>query len=122
MPATTRADDEGEVLRLDTAWNAAYVRNERAPLADILADDFTGVMPSGEHFAKGDLMVNPLKPALSILFSEQEVHVFGATGISRGRLTLDLGDRKVDQRFQRVFAKRDGNWRAVAVSITPVPG
>lgn len=42
---STRADDEADILRLDNAWNEAYVRRNRAPLADILADDFIGFAP-----------------------------------------------------------------------------
>ncbi|HTR60976.1 MAG TPA: nuclear transport factor 2 family protein [Candidatus Binataceae bacterium] len=114
------AEDQATILRLDNAWNSAYERNDRAPLADILADDFTGIMPWGEHITKATLMVNPPRPAKSISFSEQEVRMFGSTAISRGRLKLDLEDRMVDQRFLRVFSRRDGRWQAVAVSVTPV--
>lgn len=39
---TMESDAEAEVLRLDSAWNEAYRRHERAPLESILADDFTG--------------------------------------------------------------------------------
>ena len=120
---TTQAADEAEILRLDNAWNEAYVRNDRAPLGRILADDFTGLTPSGEPITKPILMINPTFRALkSISFSEQYVSVFGQTAISRGRLKLEVDDHSVDQRFLRVFAKRDGVWRAVAVSVTPVPG
>ena len=53
-------------------------------------------------------------------FSEQAVHVFGKTAITRGRLQLDLNDRRVDQRFLRVFSYRNGTWRAVSVAVTPL--
>lgn len=58
-------------------------------------------------------MVNPSEMARSVTFSEQAVHVFGETAITRGRLQLDLNDRRVDQRFLRVFTCRNGTWRAV---------
>ena len=112
-------DDERELLRLDSAWNEAYLRNNRAPLVDILADDFTALMPSGEPITKASLMVNPPRPR-AVQFSDQFACVFGETGITRGRLRLELDDRRVDQRFVRVFAKRGGIWRAVSVSVTPV--
>jgi ketosteroid isomerase-like protein len=115
----TRADDEARILELDSAWNEAYLRNDRAPLTNILADDFTALGPAGGTVAKAMLMINP-PPARSASFSEQFVRVFGDTGISRGRLQLELDDRRVDQRFLRVFAKRDGKWQAVSVSVTPV--
>ena len=65
-------------------------------------------------------MINPPGRARSVTFSEQSVRIFGDTGISRGRLQLELDDRRVDQRFVRVFAKRDGIWQAVSVAVTPV--
>jgi hypothetical protein len=37
-----------------------------------------------------------------------------------GRLQLDLNDRRVDQRFLRVFSYRNGTWRAVSVAVTPL--
>ncbi len=41
----TQADDEAQILRLDSEWNEAYRRRDRSPLAHILADDFTGLTP-----------------------------------------------------------------------------
>jgi ketosteroid isomerase-like protein len=116
----SQAGDEAEILRLDNEWNEAYRRGDRAPLAHILADDFTGLAALGEPITKALLMINPSGAAVkSITFSEH-VRVFGDTGISRGRLQLELEDRSIDQRFLRVFAKRDGIWQAVSVAVTPV--
>jgi ketosteroid isomerase-like protein len=116
----TQADDEAQILRLDGEWNEAYRRYDRAQLAHILADDFTGIMPSGEPITKAALMINRPGRAKSVTFSEQFVLVFGDTGISRGRLQLEADDLRIDQRFLRVFAKRDGIWQAVSVAVTPV--
>jgi ketosteroid isomerase-like protein len=117
----TEADDEAQILRLDSEWNDAYRRHDRAPLAHILADDFTGLTALGEPITKALLMINPSGEAIkSVTFSEQYVQVFGDTGISRGRLQLELDDRRIDQRFLRVFARRGGVWQAVSVAVTPV--
>jgi ketosteroid isomerase-like protein len=118
----TEADDEAQILRLDSEWNDAYRRHDRAPLSHILADDFSGLTALGEPITKAILMINPPGRARSVTFSEQFVRVFGDTGISRGRLQLELEDGRIviDQRFLRVFAKRDGIWRAVSVAVTPV--
>ena len=114
-------DDQAQVLRLDNEWNDAYRRADRAQLADILADDFTGLTASGEPITKAALMVNPPGArAGSATFSEQFVCVFGDAAISRGRLQLELDDRRIDQRFLRVFARRGGVWHAVSVAVTPV--
>jgi hypothetical protein len=137
-------DDEAEILRLDSEWCEAYRRNDRAPLAHILADDFTGLTASGGPITKALLMINPSAVGVkSITFSEQFVCVFGDAGISRGRLQIELEDRIVevakapiidvdgrtvtpapgiDQRFLRAWAKREGVWQAVAVAVAPVAG
>jgi hypothetical protein len=119
----TDTDDNAEILRLDNAWNAAYLRRNREPLSEILADDFTGLTASGEPITKALLMGGDPGTGVvrSVSFSDQEVRIFGDTAISRGRLNLEMDELRVDQRFLRVFAKRNGKWRAVAVSVTPVP-
>jgi ketosteroid isomerase-like protein len=119
----TQADDEAQILRLDSEWNEAYRRRDRSPLAHILADDFTGLTTLGEPITKALLMINPSTEGVkSVIFSEQYVHVFGGTGVSRGRLQIGMEDGRIaiDQRFLRVFAKRDGIWQAVSVAVTPV--
>jgi ketosteroid isomerase-like protein len=116
----TLAEDEAHLRLLDCAWNEAYRRHDRASLADILAEDFTGIAPSGEPVSKTPLMLDPPGRAKSLRFSEQFVRAFGDAGVSRGRLELELDDRRVDQRFLRVYAKRRGVWRAVSVAVTPV--
>jgi ketosteroid isomerase-like protein len=117
------ADDVAQILRLDNAWNEAYRRHDRAPLAGILADDFTALTPSGELVTKAALMIDPPQRATSVAFGEASAQVFGDKAISRGRLRLAFDDHSVDQRFLRVFARRDGVWRAVAVAVTPAaPG
>ncbi len=113
-------NNEAHVLRLDKAWNEAYRRHDRSQLETILADDFIALTASGEAITKTTLMIDPPGRAESLTFSEQEVFVFGDAAVSRGRLRLELQDRTVDQRFLRVFAKRDGRWRAVSVAVTPV--
>ncbi|MGO9452786.1 MAG: nuclear transport factor 2 family protein [Candidatus Binataceae bacterium] len=116
----TQADDKAQILRLDSEWNEAYRRHDRTPLAHILADDFTGWTAANEPITKAALMINPPGRARSVTFSEQYVRVFADTGISRGRLQLELDDRRIDQHFLRVFAKRDGIWQAVSVAVTPL--
>jgi ketosteroid isomerase-like protein len=119
----TQADDEAQILRLHNEWNEAYRRRDRSPLAHILADDFTGLTASGGPITKALLRVNPSADGVkSVTFSEQYVQVFGSTGISRGRLQIGMEDGRIviDQRFLRVWAKRDGVWQAASVAVTPV--
>jgi hypothetical protein len=114
-------DAKAEVLRLDNAWNEAYRRHTRKELESVLADDFLALTPSGDSITKALLVVNPSETASSVVFSEQAAHVFGDTAVTCGRLQLELEDRRIDQRFLRVFACRNGLWRAVSVAVTPIP-
>ncbi|HLX04832.1 MAG TPA: nuclear transport factor 2 family protein, partial [Candidatus Binatus sp.] len=95
----TQANDEAEILRLDSEWNEAYRQQDRTPLAHILAEDFTGWTALNEPITRALLMINPSGSGVkSITFSEQFVRVFGDAGVSRGRLQLELEDRRIDQR------------------------
>jgi ketosteroid isomerase-like protein len=113
-------DAKADVLRLDNAWNEAYRRHSREQLENVLADDFLALTPAGDPITKALLLVNPSETASLLAFSEQDAQVFGDTAVTRGRLQLELEDRRIDQRFLRVFARRNGMWRAVSVAVTPV--
>ena len=65
------------------------------------------------------MLMQPTPGAEQIAFSERSLSVFGSTAVARGRLRLSLASGRVDQRFLRVYAKRDGRWQAVAVQTAP---
>lgn len=115
MPAETDTD---LVLRLDRAWNDAYLRNDRSAFAEILADDFRGFFADGRSIGKAQLM-QPTEPR-RVDFSELGLEVFGPTAVSRGRVRIEHPDGPVEQRFVRVYAKRDGRWQAVGVHVFPL--
>ena len=115
-PSTADAKAVGD---LDRAWNEAYVRNDRTQLAGILADDFEAVAADGGTISKAQLM-QPGSAPRSIAFSERSLRLFDSTAVTRGRLRLAHEGGRVDQRFMRVYAKRDGRWQAVAVQVSAV--
>jgi ketosteroid isomerase-like protein len=104
---------------LDRAWNEAYEHNDRAPLEHILADDFEAIAADGQTVTKAQLM-QPSPAPRSIAFSDRSIRLFGSTAITRGRLRLEHDGGRIDQRFMRVYARRDGRWRAVAVQVAAV--
>lgn len=101
----TKADDEAQILRLDNEWNEAYRRQDRAPLVHILADDFTGLTTASGEPITASLTTNRPERARSVIFSEQSVHVFGDTAISKDvsnwRSALS---RKANRHHQTVWA------------------
>jgi ketosteroid isomerase-like protein len=112
------ASDAELVRRLDRAWNDAYLRNDRSVLEEILADDFRGTFPEGRSIGKTALL-EPT-PARRVEFSELSFELFGPTAITSGRIRVEHPDGAVEQRFVRVYSKRNDRWQAVAVRVFPV--
>ena len=113
-------DDDALVRDLDQAWNDAYVRNDRMPFAEILADDFVATQWNGQTITKTQLMTGG-EPA-TVTFSEFAIRLFGPTAITTGRIRVERARDSFafEQRFVRIYSKRKGRWQAVAVQVFPV--
>jgi ketosteroid isomerase-like protein len=118
MSSTDTADLE-TIEKLDAAWNEAYILNDRSRLERILAVDFEATDANFRIISKS-MLLDPTPAPKQIAFSERSVKLFGGTAITRGRLQLTQASGTVDQRFLRVYAKRGGQWEAVAVQTAPV--
>jgi hypothetical protein len=111
--------DEQVVKKLDRSWNEVYLRNDRSAFAEILADDFQLNFSDGRTGGKGDLM-RPTPDGTKVAFSEGGMLMFASTAVTWGRIRLQHPDRVVDQRFVRVYSKRQTGWHAVFVFVSPV--
>ena len=56
-------------------------------------------------------------PPASLFFRRQAAQLYGDTAITRGSLSAD---GVAVQGFLRVYARRGGEWRAVAVQVVPL--
>jgi ketosteroid isomerase-like protein len=111
-------NDQHELERLNEAWNEAYRRVDMNALVAILADDWVGILGSGEAITKTQLLEHvPNNPPTTFEFSGFELHQFADTAVTRGVVRVIAGEFNVLQRFMRVWAKRDGHWQAVAVQV-----
>lgn len=123
VPDTDEAEaDIRAVTALDQAWNQAYVRGDRAPLAEILSADFVGVTPAGEEVPRSLLLQAPKEAATQVRFSELALRCWGSTATTRGRIFVETPSGVIEQRYMRVYAKREGRWWAVSVQVVPLPG
>lgn len=112
-----RAADLDTVLALDDAWNAAYHHRDPARLGRVLADDWMAFFPDGQVVFRADLLEGMRhNPPAALMFERHAARLFGATAVTRG--TLYANGRRV-QSFLRVYAKREGEWRAVSVQVVP---
>jgi hypothetical protein len=91
--------DQATVQALDDAWNNVYIRNERAPFVDLLADDFFGAFADLRMIRKAHLL-EPTPSGRAVSFSERSVHhLFGPTCIARERIRVEHPEGTVEQRY-----------------------
>jgi ketosteroid isomerase-like protein len=109
------------IRRLDQERIQAQIHADAAALDRIYADDFIGIGPSGTvrtkpqvlaDFTSGDLRFQ------SISTEDVQVRVYGNTAVETGRSTMNGQDKGQvvprDNRFTRVWVKKQGHWRLVA--------
>ena len=119
--------EEDHVRKLDNDWNEAYPRHDVSALDHIIADDWVCIDGAGlvitkrqllERVESGTSFFDPYK------FDEITLRMFGDTAIVTGRLS---GTRRgndgtfyLEQRYTRVYVKRNDRWQSVATQVTVV--
>jgi ketosteroid isomerase-like protein len=119
--AAAPADDPREVEGLERQLVAAIGSGDLATYDRIVADDYVAFEASGKTTPKKDVMESYRSGArhyTNLEIFDVEGRVFGDTAVVTAK-TKGLrkeGDRDVPNRVRyiRVFARRDGHWRAVA--------
>jgi ketosteroid isomerase-like protein len=119
-------NEERRLLELDRQWNDAYTRRDVAALDTIIADDWMCIDGAGLVIGKRQLLdrvessANFLSP---YKFDEIKLRTFKDAAIVTGRLSGegedDDGKFYLEQRYTRVYVKRDG-WQCVATQVTLV--
>lgn len=114
--------DADEVKCLDRAWNEAYQRHDVERLEHLLADDWLGFTASHDLITKAMLLESQRQApeGARSSFDEGSLHLFDNTAITTGRVTVKTTGVGLEQRFTRIYAKRNGRWQAVAVQLVPV--
>ena len=117
-----------EVENLERELVAAIARTDLATYDRIVADDYVVVEASGKQITKPEVIASYRSGArhyTNLEIFDLRGRVFGDTAVVSAR-TKGLrreGGRDVpnDVRYIRVYARRDGRWRAVTQMSTPVP-
>ena len=109
------------IRRLDQERIQAQIQADATALDRIYADDFIGIGPSGTVRTKPQVLADFTSHDLSfqsITTEEVRIRVYGNTVVETGRTTTVGQDKgKVvprDNRFTRVWIRRQGRWRLVA--------
>jgi ketosteroid isomerase-like protein len=114
--------DRDVITRLDNLWNEGYQRKDISILSKVLAQDWIAFTPDNQLITRKQLLeAVPTNPEARLEFDEFDIHVFGDTAITKGRLTANQANGEIrQQRFIRVYAKRDGEWKAVTAQVIPL--
>jgi ketosteroid isomerase-like protein len=127
-PAAAAASVEDEIRAAETARRRAYLAGDYDAVAGLLADDFfltnaQGVTRDKEGvvalWKSGDMVVRSLD------FSDLVIRAAGPVAVVTGKSTVVESyrgeDRSGDQRFTRVYVKRDGRWLLWVYQLTRAP-
>ncbi len=120
-------NEEERVLELDREWNEAYPQRDVAALDRVIADDWVCIDGAGLIINKGQLL-DRVKQSAGFLnpyrFDEISLRMFGETAIVTGRLSGTGHDEGVEfhleQRYTRVYLKRNERWQSVSTQVTVV--
>ena len=112
---------EQEIREVDKERIKAQIDADAVALNRIYSDDFIGVGPSGTVRTKPQVISDFTSGTLkfqSITTDEVQVRVYENTAVETGLSTMVGQDKGKavprDNRFTRVWVKRQGRWRLVA--------
>jgi ketosteroid isomerase-like protein len=120
-------NEENRLLKLDNEWNESYPRRDVSTLDRIIAEDWVCIDGAGLVISKQQLLervqsntafLDPYK------FDETNLRMFKDAAIVTGRLSGTQGSNDgtfyLEQRYTRVYVKRNDRWQAVATQVTVV--
>ena len=116
-----RSSVEQAIRQLDHERIQAQIHADATALDRIYADDFIGIGPSGTARTKPQVLADFTSHDLkfqSITTDDVRIRVYGNAVVETGRSTMVGQDKgrvvPRDNRFTRVWVRRQGRWRIVA--------
>jgi ketosteroid isomerase-like protein len=128
-PASIPAQDAPrEVEQLERDLVAAIGRGDLATYDRIVADDYVAFLPDGGENSKAEILASYRsggRAYTGLEIFDVKARIFGDTAVvgAKTKGSRREGGRDVPNRVRyiRVFAKREGRWRAVAQMSAPLP-
>ena len=126
--AAPAQDTARSVEQIERDLVAAIGRGDLATYDRIVADDYVAFEASGKTSPKAEILASYRSGArkyTNLEIFDVEGRIFGDTAVVTAKTKgfRKEGDRDVPNRVRyiRVYARRDGKWRAVAQMAAPVP-
>ena len=129
-PVAATPSAEQELIAIDKQWGDAGLKGDSAVLESILADDFSGIGPTGvvtkaQSIAEAKTNAPNITNATyvadeyTVRFLDPNTAVMTHRAVEKG---LNKGKEYTDQhRSMHVWVKRDGRWQVVASQASPIP-
>jgi ketosteroid isomerase-like protein len=114
-------DDRARLLALNLDYVRSVQAGDVARFRQILADDFRGSMPDGTLLDKAAFLAQTARPVTisGLACHDVELRILGEVAIVHARTTYTTADgRAAAGRYTDVWAKRNGEWLAVAAHVT----
>jgi len=123
--AQTPSAVEQDLLKLESNWGDALLKNDTAALERIYADEYLFTDSEGVTWNKPQDLANTKSGASKITsfkLEDMKVHVYGEAAVVTGKTilkgTFQGKDISGQHRFTDVFVKRAGRWQCVATQST----
>ena len=123
--AQTPSAVEQDLLKLESNWGDALLKNDTAALERIYADEYLFTDSEGVTWNKSQDLANTKSGASKITsfkLEDMKVHVYGEAAVVTGKTilkgTFQGKDISGQHRFTDVFVKRAGRWQCVATQST----
>jgi len=117
----TVAADLEMLTRLNADYIAAVRTSDVKRFEQLLASDFLCTLPDGSLIDRAQFLETTAKPFTlrNLEAHDVNVRIIGDTAIVHARTTYTLpGGMPGSGRYTDVWAKRDGQWQAVAAHVT----
>jgi hypothetical protein len=119
-PPTLSADDDEELLRMESELARAWTVRDRTAVDRILAPEWSVTTPEGAKLFRGAVLAasfgssDPVYEAMKV--DDVTITQFGSAAVVRGRMTVIFaGTRQtITLRFTDFCIKRDRTWQVVA--------
>jgi hypothetical protein len=114
---------ETELVEVEDKWLAADIKGDGGVAAQLLAEDYQGMTPSGAVQDKSQFLADVKAGgyrADSFYQDERYVRVFGETVVTTGRLSLKAEDGIKQTRYTRVYVRRQGRWQLIIMQATRI--
>jgi ketosteroid isomerase-like protein len=121
MPTQAISSDLDKLVRLNADYIESVKKSDVGRFREILADDFLCTLPDGTIIDREQFLVNTAKPYTlgSLQAHDVNVRLMGDFAIVHARTTFTLPDGTPGSgRYTDIWARRNGQWLAVAAHLT----